>query len=208
MDKSFEGRLPAALKRARRSFRYSEVSWKGIAELIPDGGAGDARDELEVFAHLFMQPSRRFPSPLTRAKKYDALAVQADRLIASIERRPYSGNPFFASEHALYDAIADLSAPLTNFAAVAVIEASKLRTHNSKRSNRADPRRDRYLNAIVEIWRNAGGKLTTTFDPVTNETRGDVLKFLELASAPVFAKVGKPMPSPNALRHVVRAYRR
>jgi hypothetical protein len=88
----------------------------------------------------------------------------------------------------------------------ATTEAKKLRSTSGKPSNRADPRRDRYLRAVIDVWLAVGGKLSTTVDVNDHKTSGAVLEFLKMVSAPVFKKLNRPVPSPNAFRHVVRPY--
>jgi hypothetical protein len=215
-------------------FRYSESDWRKVAAQLPkDANELDVRSSTELAAeHLIRDIGRPRPIPSKilkavrqvskSAKKLqtdiDALALATDELVSLVPMvTTIPRGALDETDIRVRDAIENVEATsrflrflpeLARAADEHTIELQALARHPRKLSNSVDWWENEYITELLRIWRYHGGELKTSVDPVSDESRGPLIRFLSAATGPVFTACDRKALTGGQLRSRVRKARK
>jgi hypothetical protein len=171
-------------------FQYTADQWAQIKRVIDkQPGKHDEksiRETMELKARQF----RVVPQIEANVPRRDNLAM-ANEVVKGCERlksllsesnvlREGSFYTAFKSRSE-YDAIIDKIDELRDVAKLVAANNGPI----SQKRKQADPRRDKYLGALFDLWaKDIGGKLTTTYHRGSGEPSGPFIDFLVSAAKP------------------------
>lgn len=187
-------------------FRLPDSAWAEMAAELESLGRlpseGDRFSvELHVGAFVALRPrlGKNLPAPGRAAKAWERLAVAFERLQDAMADMPADCADLsllgkWAPE--FREALPEIAA---NARHVAELEAA-----GPKAGPRADPLRDNLVRMLLQLWCGYGGAASASVN-AAGEADGPLVRFLTAGMNAASAAAGEEAPSPEALRHVIRA---
>jgi len=180
------------------AFAYSDEEWDVIRRELPAGVAtNEKRTDIERRVRRWLDEAASHFASLKKAEHkrpaaphwsvYRGIARDLERVLPKVK-----ATPEMARET---DYLQDL-------ATRAAMLADSARAYYRNRPRRSDPRRDWLLSMLMNIWRDCGGGMHASIRP--SGRAGPLIRFLDAATRPVFAKHHMRPMTYEALRAAVR----
>ena len=190
-------------------FEYTVIQWEQIACVIDKQPGGHdkkkLRDKLELLARQFRivpQLEAHVPRQVnfTQANEVVKCCEWLRSLLseANVLRENSFKTAFKARDE--YDAIVDKIKQLENAAKLVAANNQPL----SQKRRQADPRRDKYLAALCDLWVTAiHGRPTTSYRRAAGKASGPFVDFLVSAAQPVLKQF-----TPNGASRFIKRWKK